>query len=163
MAATAKPFLQDRDNIQNIRGLLAVDTPYGDQQVRQNLTALMANFKGRATNVYYKDNAHYGDIANRVSGMLSHGFTGKYTEADRKGLSDMLDQMESTVVDPALSKIEETQKAKAKKYGLDDSLVELPSDFKRTTAPKGLPEGTVGSKVIGGVTYYKKDGKWYSQ
>jgi hypothetical protein len=136
--------LEDRQRLQDAKGLLAVDSPQADQQLRQDLTALQGHFKGRATNLFYKDNKNYGDLVNRVSGMLSHGFTGRFSEADRQEIGRMLTEMQSKVIDPALVKLEQQQKAHAKRYGLDPDLIELQGDFNRTpaaTAPTALPAG----------------------
>jgi hypothetical protein len=142
--AVAKPLLEDRQRLQDAKGLLAVDSPQADQQLRQDLTALQGHFKGRATNLFYKDNKNYGDLVNRVSGMLSHGFTGRFSEADRQEIGRMLTEMQSKVIDPALVKLEQQQKAHAKRYGLDPDLIELQGDFNRApaaTAPTALPAG----------------------
>jgi hypothetical protein len=158
----AKPLLEDRQRIEDVKGLLAVDSSQGDQQVHQALTAVMGHFKGRATNLFYKDNAHYGDLVNRISGMASHAFTGRYSEADRKGIYDMLDGMQNSVIDPSLTRIEDGQKKHAQGYGLDPEQIEVQGDFNRvkpTTAATAAP----AIKSIGGVNYYKKDGQWYKQ
>jgi hypothetical protein len=76
--------------------------------------------------------------------MLSHGFTGRFSEADRQEIGRMLTEMQSKVIDPALVKLEQQQKTHAKRYGLDPDLIELQGDFNRTpaaTAPTALPAG----------------------
>lgn len=142
----AKPYLEDRQRIQSVKNALSVDNAEADQQVRQSLTALLGNFKGRATNLFYKDNKNYGDVVNRLSGMLSHAFTGRYSEADRTDIFYMLDHMEKGLIDPALSKLETSQKARAKAYGLDPDLVEIQGDFNRDTGTaKAAPKTSGGS------------------
>jgi len=145
----AKPLTDDRNLVEVARGWLMTNDAYSDQQARQALTALSSQFKGRATNIYYKDNKYFGDVANVIYGVIARPFTGKYTEPDRKGLLKMLDDMEQKVIDPALNNLEQGMKKRAKGYDLDPDQVELQGDFTRT---KPLPEGASTSKTIGGVT-----------
>ena len=137
LQSAAKPFLEDRQNIVDLKGLLAVDSSAADQQLRQNLTALSGHFKGRATNIFYKDNKNFGSVVQRLSGMASHAFTGRYDEQSRKDIYDMLDKLQHTVIDPSLSALEKDQQKKAEKYGLDPSMVQVQGDFSRDgSAPK---------------------------
>ena len=137
LQSAAKPFLEDRQNITDLKGLLAVDSSVADQQLHQDLTALSGHFKGRATNLFYKDNKNFGSVVQRLSGMASHAFTGRYDEQSRKDIYDMLDKLQHTVIDPSLSALEKDQQKKAEKYGLDPSMVQVQGDFSRDgSAPK---------------------------
>jgi hypothetical protein len=168
MQREAKPIFEDRQRVQDVKELLSTNSAEGDQQVRQALPALLGHFKGRATNLYYKDNKNYGDVVNRISGMLSHAFTGRYAETDRKALFEMVDKMEKDAIDPALSSLEKEQKKHAEGYKLDSAKIRLQGDFNRTDKPTishaaEKPAGATEVKTLNGVSYYKKDGKWYQQ
>jgi hypothetical protein len=139
LQAAAKPYLDDRERVTTVKGLLAVDSSEADRQVRQALTGLLGHFKGRSTNLFYQDSKTFGDVVQRLSGWTSQAFTGRYDEATRYQLGQMLDKMEKGTIDPAISALEANQKAKAKRYGLDDGQVEVQGDFSRTTAANTLP------------------------
>lgn len=135
LQTAAKPYLEDRQLVTTVKDWLAADTSVGDQQVHQALSSLNGHFKGRATNLFYKDNKNFGDAVDKVFGWASQTFTGRYSEKARHEISQMLDGMETTVIDPALTRLEAQQKTKAKKYQLDPDLVEIQGDFNRRHAP----------------------------
>ena len=144
LQSAAKPLLEDRQNIIDLKGLLAVDSPVADQQLHQDLTSLSGHFKGRATNLFYKDNKNFGDVVQRLSGWASHAFTGRYDEQSRKDIHSMLDQLQRNVIDPSLSNLEKNQQEKAKKYGLDPSMVQVQGDFGRSVAsPPAAPPADI--------------------
>lgn len=139
LQAVAKPILEDRLRISELKGLLAVDSSEADQQIRQGLTGLMGHFKSHATMAFYKDNKNFGDVVQRLSGMTSHAFTGRYDEQTRRSLHNMLTKMETGVIDPKLTRLEQGQRAKAEKYGLDPELIMVQGDFNRANAAAGAP------------------------
>lgn len=131
LQSAARPLLGDRDRITSVKGMLSVNSSEGDQQVHQALTSLLGNFKGRATNLYYKDNKNFGDTVDKLFGWASHTFVGRYDEKSRHDIYQMLDHMEKTVVDPALTRLESDQQRKAKKFNLDPADVAIQGDFNR--------------------------------
>lgn len=134
LQSAARPLLGDRDRVTSVKGLLAVNSSEGDQQVRQALTSLLGNFKGRATNLYYKDNKNFGDTVDKLFGWSAHTFTGRYSEKDRHDIYEMLDKMEKHVIDPALTRLEADQQRKAKRFNLDPADVAVQGDFNRVGA-----------------------------
>lgn len=167
----ADPLIKDRTTVTNVKNLLNVDSPVADQQVREALPALLGGLKGRATGAYYKDNKTFGDVVQRLSGFMSQAFTGRFDEATRKQLYDMLDGMEKNVLDPGLTRMEKDAKEKAKKYKLDDSVIELQGDFTRRepkTEPKSPAAASLPAagttKIIAGITYRSLgNGQWEQQ
>lgn len=162
----AKPFLDDLGRLDEIQGLLQTNSSAADQQVRQSLTSLLGSFKGRATNQYYKDNANFGSAANRLTGMLSHGFTGQYQDSDRQQIAQLVQSMRENVVAPALSSMERGAKQKAQGYGLDPDQIEINADFTRAqqaSASSGsYAEGQTATGP-GGQKVVFKGGKWVAQ
>jgi hypothetical protein len=190
LQAVAKPILADRENLDTVRSLLAQDDPRSDQQIRQILGGIFKGPRGIATNKFYADNKTFGDIASRISGVLSKQLSGKFRDDDRAGLLRMVDETERTLIDPQLQKLEDSQRAHAKQYGLDPEDVMIQGDFNRAkpqeaSAPAGTkptPHSTVkppagakpfgppgvyilpsGHKFMDGVEYYEKEkgsGRW---
>ena len=129
--ATAKPYLRDLSMVKNVKGLLAAGgSPAGDKQVQQALTSIMGNV-GKATNLYYKDNKNFGNVAEKLEGFVSQTFTGRYSDAQRQQIFEMVDKMEKTVLEPALTNIEKDAKAKAKLFKIDPEKVSINGDFER--------------------------------
>jgi hypothetical protein len=190
LQAVAKPILADRENLDTVRSLLAQDDPRSDQQIRQILGGIFKGPRGIATNKFYADNKTFGDIASRISGVLSKQLSGKFRDDDRAGLLRMVDETERTLIDPQLQKLEDSQRAHAKQYGLNPENVMIEGDFNRAkpqddAAPAGAkstPHSTVkppagakpfgppgvyilpsGHKFMDGVEYYEKEkgsGRW---
>jgi hypothetical protein len=161
----AKPYLDDMQRLDDIQGLLQTNSSAADQQVRQSLTSLLGSFKGRATNQYYKDNANFGSAANRLTGMLSHGFTGQFQDSDRQQIAQLVSSMRDNVVAPALSSMERGAKQKAQGYGLDPDQIEINADFTRApgaSASSGYAEGQTATGP-GGQKVVFKGGKWVAQ
>lgn len=150
----AKPLLDDKARIDEIEGLLKVNSSSADQQVHQALTSMLGNFKGRATNKFYSDNKNFGSVASRLTGFLSHGFAGRYQESDRAMIGQMLEGLKSNTIEPALASLEKRTKEKAKGYGLKEDQVAIDAEFNRNAKPAGAaPDpGTVvkGYKFKGG-------------
>lgn len=139
---TAKPFLDDKQRLDEVGGLLQQGTPEADQQAHQALTSLLGNFKGRATSQFYKDNANFGSLAGRLTGALAHGFSGQYKDSDRQGLLAMVNQMRSNVVEPTLNNLELQTKQRAAGYKLNPDEVQIAGDFQRSTTPTNLGNAT---------------------
>lgn len=162
----AKPYLDDLQRLEEVQGLLQTNSSAADQQIRQSLTSLLGNFKGRATNQYYKDNKNFGSAANHLTGILSHGFTGQFQDSDRLEIANLVKSMRENVVAPALSSMERGAKQKAAGYGLDPDQIEINSDFTRAQpqAPStgGYAEGQTATGPNGQKIIYK-GGKWVSQ
>ena len=163
MQKEAKPLLEDRNRIQDVKALLAIDSPEADQQVRQSLVAVLGNFKGRATNLYYKDNKYFGNIANRLTGLAARFTSGRLASDDRTDLHKMLNDLETKLIDPTLTNIEANMKDHAKGYGLDTKQVELSGDFNRIE-PKAASSPATSTYTLNGKTYtLNKEGKWITQ
>lgn len=167
----AEPLLKDLNTVHNIQNLLATDSPVADQQIRQALPALLGGLKGRATNPYYKDSAHFGDVVQKLSDVFSRGFTGRYSEETRRQISQLVTDMQENVLEPGITRIEKDQKSKAVKYGLDPELIEVQGDFTRRS-PKTKPDSKAAdalpaegvTRTINGVTYRSLGGgKWEQQ
>lgn len=160
----AKPLLEDLSRIRTVEGLLKIDSSAGDQQIRQGLTDLMGSFKGRATNLYYKDNKNFGDVVDKLNGVLSRSFTGRYSDNDRRQIRDLVSQMRKNSIEPTLANLEKGQKEHAKKYGLDADQVEVQGDFDRQAkAPvTKYPEGSVATNAKGEKVMLV-NGKWIAQ
>lgn len=175
LQAQAKPFLDDRERIQTVENLLKIDNSASDRQIQQDLVGISGSFKGKATNLYFKQNAHFGDMDDRLTSFVSKAFTGRYSAEDRKQIRDMLAGMRDKVIDPSLSKLESDQKRHAAGYkGLDVGQVGLQGEFNRTSqeAPTATPaspasarpspyaEGTVATNPKTGASLIFKQGKW---
>lgn len=165
LAADAKPLLEDRRRMDQIDGLLEVNSSAADQQIHQALTAVMGNFKGRATNLFYRDNKNFGSVASRMSGFLSHSFTGRFQESDRQMIQSMVDDMKNNMIDPALANIEGQAKNHAKRYGLDPDNIEVQGDFNRDAKPAAptYAEGQTARNPSTGAVMVFKQGKWVPQ
>jgi hypothetical protein len=186
LQAVAKPILLDRSNLDTVRSLLAQDDSRSDQQVRQILGGIFKGPRGIATNKFYTDNKTFGDLSERVEGFLSKQLSGKFRDDDRAGLRRMVDETERTLIDPQLQKLEDSQRAHAKQYGLNPEDVMIEGDFNRAkpqddappagTSTKATPHSTVkppagakpfgppgvyilpsGHKFMDGVEYYEKE------
>lgn len=165
--AEAKPLLDDKRRVEDIEGLLGVNTSAGDQQVHQALTSFLGNFKGRATNLYYKDNKNFGSVASRMSGFLSHAFSGRYQESDRVMIRDMMAKMKSDTIEPGLASLESKSKAHAKGYGLDPDQIEVQGEFDRNAKtpankPPSYQEGQTATNAAGAVMVFTQ-GKWVAK
>jgi hypothetical protein len=141
--SAAKPILTDRENLDTVRALLAQDSTYSDQQVRQILGGIFKGPRGLATNKFYADNKTFGDLSERVEGFLSKQLSGKFRDEDRVGLRRMVDETERTLIDPQLQKLEDNQRAHAKQYGLNPEDVMIQGDFNRAKPQDdAVPAGT---------------------
>lgn len=165
--AVAKPLLEDRARIENVENLLRINSPEADQQVRQALVGVLGNFKGKATNLFYKDNKNFGDVVDKVEGMVSRTFTGRYSDANRVEIQKLMTGLKRDGTDPSLARLEADQKKKAKGYGLDPEQVRLQGDFERTpraaAQPQAYSEGAVARNPTTGQTLVFKNGKWTPQ
>lgn len=162
----AKPYLDDLQRLDEVQGLLQTNSSAADQQIRQSLTSLLGNFKGRATNQYYKDNKNFGSAANHLTGILSHGFTGQFQDSDRQEIANLVQSMRENVVAPALSSMERGAKQKAQGYGLDPDQIEINSDFTRAAPSAPLAGGYAEGQTATGPNGHKivfKNGKWVDQ
>lgn len=164
----AKPLLEDKRRIEDVQDLLRVNSPAADQQVHQALTSVLGNFKGRATNLFYKDNKNFGDVVDRIGGFLSRQFDGRYSEESRKQIADLMTQMKARNIEPALAKLESNAKTHAKGYGWDTGQVEIQGEFDRNAkAPESkaaaYTEGQIAKNPSTGATLVFKQGKWVSQ
>lgn len=160
--AEAKPFIGDLERVNHIQGLLKVDSSAADQQIHQSLVAVLGDFKGRATNQFYKDNKNFGDVVDKAEGFLSRAFTGRYSENDRVAIGKMMSDMKSKTIEPALAKLESDQKAHAKGYGLDPDQVAIQGDFNRNAKASKYSEGQVATSPDGRKAVYT-NGKWVIQ
>lgn len=131
----AKPMLTDLGNVEKVKALLRTNSSISDQQINQVLPSLIGELKGRATNVYYKDNRNFGNVAEKLEGMLSRGLSGRYSEEQRKQIYNMVDQLQKQVLEPGLDKLEKDQKRHATKYGIDPDLIEVQGKPDREEAP----------------------------
>lgn len=130
-ATAAKPLVSDLGRVRDLQGLLKVDSSAADQQLRQGLVAFLGDFKGRATNQFYKDNKNFGDVVDKIQGFASRAFTGRYSENDREAITKLLNDMQHKTIEPALASLEAKQKAHAKGYGLDPDNIEIQAEFDR--------------------------------
>ncbi len=165
----AEPYIEDMHKANTIESLLHVaassssdsSRSLADKQLHQALTNLSSEFRTRATADFYKDTKNFGDAAERLTGFISHGFTGQYSDEERQGIAGVVKQLKGST-ETALRGLEGQQKEKAKGYGLDPSHVEIIGDFNRTAtaptapttkAPSGkssaVGEGTVISNAKG--------------
>jgi len=127
----------------------------GDQQLRQALPSLNSFLKGRATNVYYKDNANFGNLAARAENAISRFTQGKFSEADRGQIVTALHYFQAQNT-KELNDAEIQLKENAKAQGLDPNKVQLPGTFPR------VPEGATATGLTpDGNLAYEQDGKWY--
>jgi len=179
----ADPMLRDRRLGEDVLGLLRVDSPVADNQISQSLTSLLGEMKGRATNVYYKDNKNFGSAMGRIEGFVTRGLTGRYTESERKEIYEMVTGMQKMTIDPALRNLEKDQKRRAEKFDLDPENIKIQGDFERSsqdsspgggrgatspslpTTPKPVltaNDAPDGSTATGpnGARMIRKDGKW---
>jgi hypothetical protein len=179
----AKPYFQDRSITQAIKGHLSDGSSVDDKQINQLLTSMKSGV-GRATNLYYKDNKNFGDVAEKIAGFTSATFTGRYSDEQRKQIYEMADKMERSVIDPALRNLENDAKKKAKLYNLDPEPVSLSGEFNRTIegrktdrsatgaigetigktpqpgAPRTYSEGTIARGGPGKPDLIFRNGKW---
>jgi hypothetical protein len=147
--AAAKPILTDRENLDSVRALLAQDSTYSDQQVRQILGGIFKGPRGVATNKFYADNKTFGDLSERVEGFLSKQLSGKFRDEDRVGLRRMVDETERTLIDPQLQNLEDSQRAHAKQYGLNPEDIMIQGDFNRAKPQAAVPAGAKPTAVPG--------------
>lgn len=161
LTRAAKPYVEDLQHIQIFKQLLRTGTPPAMRQLQQDLPAAMGDFKARATNLYYKDNKNFGTIVNRVSDALAHAVTGQYSEKSKQNLYEMFDQMETDVINPALSSMEARQKQKAAHLGIPEDVVELIN--RPTAVPYSAAKPADVTKIIGTTTYFRRGGTWYRQ
>lgn len=164
----AKPFLEDKRRMDEIEGLLEVNSSAADQQIHQALTSVLGNFKGRATNKFYADNKNFGSVASRMSGFLSHAFAGRYQDSDRLMIRDMMEKMKSDAIEPALAQLESQTKSHAEGYKLDPKQIEITGDFNRQAkapVPKTTQytEGQIATNPTTGAKLVFKQGKWIPQ
>lgn len=157
----AKPVIEQYRTVNSALTAAKSGSPVLDQQLRQALPSLNSFLKGRATNIYYKDNANFGNVAQRAENALSRFATGKFSEADRTLIQEGLNYMQSqNIVD--LNQQEKDMKENAAARGLDPSKVMLPGNFPR------VPSDALGTAVTpdGSLTYAVKgaDGniEWYT-
>lgn len=138
MASTAKSLRDERakniapldemqQQISKTKNLLATSTPAADRQVQELLTNVFD--KTRATNMLFGANQNFGDIATRIGGYFGRFFTGQYTDEQRSQIRNMLDEMESGVIQPSRGKIKEHYSNLTKRYGLPEDLVGETPDF----------------------------------
>lgn len=163
----AKPYLDDLQRLDELDGLLQTNSSAADQQIHQGLVSLLGNFKGRATSQYYKDNQNFGSAANRLTGMLSHGFTGQYQDSDRQAIQQLIQNMRNNVVSPALNSMEQGAKTNAKGFGLDPDQVQVNADFTRGNAAPAPAAGkySEGQTATGanGQKIVFHNGRWVAQ
>lgn len=159
----AKPLLEDLHRLQDVKGLLKIDTAASDQQVQQALTSILGSFKGRATNKFYQDNKNFGSFAAHVEGFVSRGFQGRYKEKDRAMIMDMVTNLEKGTVEPALAKLEQQSKKHAEAYKLNPDQIEIQGDFNRDAKIPEYYEGQAFKNPKTGQTVIFKQGKWVYQ
>lgn len=143
-----KPLDDTQFQITKAKQLLASDSPAGDKQ----LNAILANMfdKNRATNILFKSNANFGTLAGRVSGFLSQGFTGQYTNEQRTKIYEMITDMEKNVLNPARKKISTHYSSLLKKGGYDPSMAETPDFFGSGSASNGLDPNAEADAYLSG-------------
>ena len=145
----AKPYVEDLHKVNTVESLLhvAATSPsdssrsLADKQLHQALTNLSSEFRTRATADFYKDTKNFGDAAERLTGFISHGFTGQYSDEERQGISNVVKQLKGST-ETALRGLEGQQKQKAKGYGLDADHVEIEGEFNRTAPTSTAPATT---------------------
>ena len=153
-----EPVTQAESAIQDIRGLIST----ADSASRPQVQKLLASFlqRGPRTNAMYADVASAGGLYDRLSNSINKWYAGDYSDANKKMILSMMDQMESKVFAPYRQRIEKGYKDLAKRYGYNpDDLARAspvppedagaaPDTAPAAAAPAGLPQGW-SVKVIG--------------
>lgn len=121
-----KPLDDVQEKITKAKALLAESTPASDVQLQTALTDVFD--KTRATNLLFKSNQNFGSVAGRISGFVGRAFTGQYTSEQRRQIGEMLNAVESGVIQPSRKSITDYYSKQAERSGVRKELVEAP-DF----------------------------------
>lgn len=136
-----KPIDEIQQKITKANELLQQSTPASDVQLQMALTDVFD--KTRATNMLFASNRNFGSIAGRVEGLIGRAFTGQYTDAQRSEIKQMLDGMQSQVLEPTRQKIGDHFGELAKSSGVKQDLVKTPNFYGGSEAKK--PNATMPS------------------
>lgn len=147
LSKDAKGYLSDLEMANNVLGHLKEGgSAADDKQIQQALTSMMHG-TGKATSAYYRDNKNFGTEYGRLSGFLSRTFTGRYADPQRREIYEMTTKMRDTVIQPALTHLEQSAKTKTEKMGGDPEAVFLSQEFDRKSDKQWSAGREAGGKV----------------
>lgn len=122
-----KPLDDVQQEVTKMKQLLATPGAASAQQIQQSLTSLFD--KDRPYNSLLNMNKNFGNLAQRVSGMVSRLATGDYTEPQRLEILQMVKDMENNVIKPTRGRIIKDHAGIAKAQGIPSDMVPAPSGY----------------------------------
>ena len=157
-----KPITDAERQSEEIRGLLSSDDPAATSQVQKILGQYIQS--GRMSNQQYGDNKSFGNVYQRAKNSLDRYFAGEITPENKKMISDMLDQMDDKVFEPARKNVNKRFDTELKHFGFDEAPVEnaysSPASAPKLTNADGWKLHTDKNGVQ---AYVSPDGKQFKE